>query len=271
VVQATAIHGLGGIGKTQLALEYGHRHTGDYDLVWWVTADQPAAIAGQLAALARRLGIPEAADQAETVAVLLDELRRHGRWLLIFDNAEHPQDLRAYWPAGGQGHVLVTSRNPAWSGLAASVEVDLLPRADSVAFLRGRLGHDEPAFDRLAEALGDLPLALEQAAAYLEETASTVDDYLWLLATRAGELFRLGRPATTEQTITTVWSVSVQRLRGQMPAAVDLLCCVRSWPPTTSPAPFPPTILRCCLSGSLLRCGIRLAISRPSGRCDSTR
>jgi hypothetical protein len=77
--------------------------------------------------VARRLGIPEAAEQAETVTVLLDELRRHGRWLLIFDNAEHPQDLRPYWPGGGRGNVLVTSRNPAWAGWTASVEVDVLP------------------------------------------------------------------------------------------------------------------------------------------------
>jgi tetratricopeptide (TPR) repeat protein len=223
VVQAKAIHGLGGIGKTQLVLEYAHRHTGDYDLIWWVTADQPATIPGQLVALARRLNIPEAADQAETVGLLLDELRRHGRWLLIFDNAEHPKDLRPYWPAGGRGHVLVTSRNPAWTGWTTSVEVDVLPRADSVAFLGRHLGRDDLALDRLAEALGDLPLALEQAAAYLEMTATTVDEYLDLFATRADELFQLGQPATTEQTITTVWSVSLQRLRAQTPAAEDLL------------------------------------------------
>jgi NB-ARC domain len=110
VVQATAIHGLGGIGKTQLVLEYAHRHLGHYDLIWWVTAAQLAAIPGQLGALARRLGIAEAADQAETVAVLLDELRRHGRWLLIFDNAEHHFAVLA--PRGGAGERLAGLGEP---------------------------------------------------------------------------------------------------------------------------------------------------------------
>jgi hypothetical protein len=87
-VQAQALHGLGGIGKTQLALEYPHRHVGDYDLIWWITAEQPAAVPGQLVALARRLGIPEATQQAETIQVLWDELRGRDRWLLVYDNAE---------------------------------------------------------------------------------------------------------------------------------------------------------------------------------------
>jgi hypothetical protein len=173
VVQAKTLHGLGGVGKTHLALEYAYRHAADYDLVWWITADQPAAIPGQLVALARRLGIPEAAEQAETVAALLDELRHHARWLVIFDNAEDPTDLRPYWPPGGSGHVLVTSRNPSWGGLSATVPVEVLARAKAVEFLQRRAGLDDQAADALADALGDLPLALEQAAAYLEETGTS--------------------------------------------------------------------------------------------------
>jgi len=88
VVQAQAVHGLGGVGKTQLAIEYAHRHQADYDLIWWITADQPLAIPGQLVALARRLGLADAPEQAETIRSLWDELRRRDRWLLIFDNAE---------------------------------------------------------------------------------------------------------------------------------------------------------------------------------------
>jgi hypothetical protein len=220
--QAQAVHGLGGVGKTQLALEYAYRHVDDYDLVWWVIAEQPAAISGQLVALARRLGIPEMTEQAETIAVLYDELRGRDRWLVVFDNAEDPADLRPWWPPGS-GRVLVTSRNPAWAGLAATIALDVLPRSDAVAFLRRRLGRDDPNFDQLANALGDLPLALEQAAAYLDAAAIGVGDYLDLLGERARELLALGRPATTEQTIAITWTVSLQRLRKQTPAAEDLL------------------------------------------------
>jgi tetratricopeptide (TPR) repeat protein len=222
VVQAQALHGLGGVGKTQLALEYAHAHARDYDLVWWVAAEQPAAIPGQLVALARRLGLPEHAEQAETIQALWDALRHRDRWLLIFDNAEHPSDLRPWWPPGS-GRVLVTSRNPTWPGLAATVPVDVLPRAEAVTFLHYRLGRAGPALDQLADTLGDLPLALEQAAAYLEETASSPAEYLDLLNERARELFALGQPATTGQTIATTWAVSLQRLRQQVPAAEDLL------------------------------------------------
>jgi tetratricopeptide (TPR) repeat protein len=223
VVQAKAVHGLGGVGKTHLVLEFAHRHAGDYDVVWWVTADLPATIPGQLAALARRLGIPEQAEQAETVVALLDELRQHNRWLLTFDNAEEPRDLRPYWPPGGGGHVLITSRNPNWAGLAPTVPIGVLARVEAIAFLKRRAGLDEQAANALAEALGDLPLALEQAAAYLEETSTSPSDYLALLQVRGPDLFALGQPATSEQTIATTWAVSLDRIRTTTPVAEDLL------------------------------------------------
>jgi tetratricopeptide (TPR) repeat protein len=119
--------------------------------------------------------------------------------------------------------VLVTSRNPNWQPLAATVSVDVWPRADAIAFLQRRASLDPDDADALAEALGDLPLALEQAAAYLQQTATAPGDYLDLLATRARELFALGRPATSEQTIATTWTISLHRLRDQTPGAEDLL------------------------------------------------
>jgi tetratricopeptide (TPR) repeat protein len=224
VVQAEAIHGLGGVGKTQLALEFAHRFAADYDLVWWIPAEQPVTISGRLAALARRLELRELPSLEEQVAAVFDELGQRDRWLLVYDNAEVPADLEGLRPPAGGGHLLITSRNPAWRGVAATIGVDVLSRDEAIAFLRQRSGSsDQATLGRLAEALGDLPLALEQAAAYLDETSISVDEYVDLLGSRARELFALGRPATTEQTIATTWTVSLQRLREQAPAAEDLL------------------------------------------------
>jgi hypothetical protein len=140
-----------------------------------VPAEQPLAIPGRLAALALRLGLPELRDQDAQLNVLWNELGRRERWLLVFDNAEHPRELAPYRPPAGNGHVLVTSRNPAWGAMATPLLVEVLPRAEAVAFLRARTGSDDRAAGELAQALGDLPLALEQAAAYLEQTrAGTV-------------------------------------------------------------------------------------------------
>lgn len=162
-----AVHGLGGVGKTQLAVEYAYRHATDYDLVWWIPAEQPALVIAALNELAVRVGVAvpgEAQESANAVVQLLHQRERFARWLIIADNAGSPSDLAGLLTAaGGGGHVLITSRDPAWAQIARTVEVDVLSRVEAVALLHARAPRlTEGEADQIAALLGNLPLALSK-------------------------------------------------------------------------------------------------------------
>jgi tetratricopeptide (TPR) repeat protein len=220
---AVAIYGLGGVGKTELALEYAHRRAAEYDIAWWIPGDRTTSAVAALAELGRHLGVQVMADQGDMVIELFGELRGRDRWLLVFDNAGQAEDLASLLPPGGRGHMLITSRNPVWRRVTAPLPLNVLERGDAIAFLRRRTHGDEPSADALAELLGDLPLALEEAAAYVEETKIGLDAYLRLARERMSELFGLERPTRAEQRVATTWSVALDRVRMEAPAAEALL------------------------------------------------
>ena len=219
-----ALYGLGGVGKTQLAIEYAYRFAADYQLVLWINAEQPILIGAQLAALADHLGLPTERLVSETVGRVLGELRVRSDWLLIFDNAQRPPDLIGHLPGGTGGHVLVTSRHPGWGGLGGRMEVDVLTRPETMGLLRRRLPTlDEPLADNLAAELGDLPLAAAQAAGYLESTGLPPGTYLERFRTRRNTLLAMGEVIGYQGRLDTTWSLSVDQVQQDSPAAVQLL------------------------------------------------
>jgi CO dehydrogenase nickel-insertion accessory protein CooC1/post-segregation antitoxin (ccd killing protein) len=225
VVPAQALYGLGGVGKTQLALEYAHRFMAGYDLVWWVPSERPEETSQALAELARRMSLKVSDSVAEGAAAALEELRRDTarRWLLIFDNAENPSELAPYLPTGS-GHVLITSRNQAWTHSAEPLEVEVFTRDESVAHLMHHVPELDPAdARRVADALGHLPLAVEQASAWLEQTGMPARTYVEQLATQAARTLALNQPADYPVPVAATWNLSFERLKERSPAGVRLL------------------------------------------------
>ncbi|HEY3606360.1 MAG TPA: FxSxx-COOH system tetratricopeptide repeat protein [Pseudonocardiaceae bacterium] len=227
-----ALHGLGGVGKSQLAVEYAYRHRGDFDVIWWIPAELPVQIQSSLMELGQRLGLVESNEVNVVVSVVMDALKgsaRGGRqipanWLLVFDNAEDPESVMPYLPNGGPGRILVTSRNSQWLNLARPLEVDVFQRDESVELLQRRGPElDDGDADRLASALGDLPLAIEQAAAWRAETGMPAEEYIQLLNEKQAEMLGLPGPLDYQRSVAAAWNLSLDKLQASNPTALRIL------------------------------------------------
>ncbi|TNJ39354.1 tetratricopeptide repeat protein [Chlorobaculum thiosulfatiphilum] len=242
-----ALYGLGGIGKTQLAVEYVYRHSASYEVIWWIRSEEPSTLASDYAGLALELDLPEKeeANQALVVQSVMRWLERNSDWLLIFDNARDADSIRSFLPRSAIGHVLITSRNPDWKSVGNPLQIEVWERSESVEFLLKRTGRtDDAGADALAEALGDLPLALEQAAAYCDNKKKSFADYLTLFNTRRAELWnREKAPDGYHDTVATTWSLAFEEIR-KVPMAEELLslCSV------VAPDAIPRTLLNKALA-----------------------
>lgn len=222
-----ALHGMGGVGKSQIATEYAYRHLADYDVVWFIPAEQPTQILRALIELGGRLDLdlsPDANTAVRAVQQALQAGSPYSNWLLIFDNAETIDMVRPYLPGGGTGKVLVTSRNERWTRVADTLEIGVFDRDESIALIRKR----NPAMnaedaDRLSDVLDDLPLAIGQAAAWLATTGMPASDYLRLLIQKRTELGARAHAEDFEVAVAAAWTVALERLGAENPVALQLL------------------------------------------------
>ncbi|MFI7641397.1 FxSxx-COOH system tetratricopeptide repeat protein [Nonomuraea sp. NPDC049400] len=239
---AQALFGLGGVGKTEIAAEYAHRWASDYEVIWWVRAEQEHTIRNSIVALGRRMGLqPDLVGNRRDYSsqAVLDALRLgepYRTYLLVFDNAMHPELVRKYLPQGA-GHVIITSRLQNWRQALRSdgIQVAQFTLGETVEFLRKRVpalapGEDaeeeagrQAAAEELANTLGNLPLAAEHAAAYLTQTGATVKEYIERFHQNAHLLFGENVDIYYPDVVATTWSVSRERISEEADALFGLL------------------------------------------------
>ena len=214
--------GLGGTGKTSVAVEYAHRHLAEVGVAWQFAADDPAVLAAEFGKLAAQLGAGDVLGLRDPVASVHAALATfRAGWLLVFDNAPDWASIEGFLPPAGRGQVLITSQNSNWSGQV--LQVPVLEPDVAADFLVSRTGDpDRETAVSLAGELGGLPLALEQAAAFMQATGGTLAVYLALFRQWQADLLTRGEP-TGYKTVASTWAVALDRLQRTEPRAIGLL------------------------------------------------
>ena len=216
-----AFEGMGGVGKTELAVEFAHRNLDAFAVVWWVACEEVEAIPGQLDQLAIRLGVP-GENSGERLEHLDDHLAAHEPWLLIADNVEEWARVAPTLPHRGRGSRIITTRHRGQH--LDAVDVDVFTEDEAHEFVARRLRQDEVDASALAQDLGRLPLALEQACSYILATGCSLDDYRRLFQDRHEELLALGETGSHEGTVAATFALSLEQakqLAGASDHAVD--------------------------------------------------
>ena len=238
--QTQAISGLGGIGKTQTAVEYAYRHRGDYQAILWVRADTRETLVSDFLAIAELLRLPERheQDQSRVVEAVKRWLNEHGGWLLTLDNVEDLQMAGDFLPDAGSGHILLTTRAQALGMMAHRIDLEQMEQGEGALFLLRRAGIiegnaplDSTTYahwvqaQQIARLMDGLPLALDQAAAYIEETACGLSGYLERYQTGREQLMkRRGRGAVIHpESVATTWSLAFAKVEQATAAAAELL------------------------------------------------
>jgi tetratricopeptide (TPR) repeat protein len=227
------ISGTGGMGKTQLAAQYLYKHEDEYKYKWWLPVD-PAVLSSYYASLAFDLAsepdFPKAfcRDQSSTVTTIKNWLEQdHGwKWLLVLDNAMEPNTIRCYLPREGPGHAIVTTRNSSsvWDNMSHHYQLLKFELDEAAAFLVRRTGlADRGGAMALAKELGCLPLALEQAGAYIKETGGNSSTYLEQLKTDRVNVLSKSWPADYPEPVSRTWNISFQKSKEEMHLSANLL------------------------------------------------
>lgn len=235
---AVALHGVPGLGKTQLAMAYAERHRSDFDLGWWLNGSSRLWAVAGLAELAGQLGVG-LNDQEQAARAAVAELGRRERWLLIIDDPLDQADLEGLIP-NGPGQVIITSRNPSWSTVASTYEVSPFSTADAVKLLLAHSGDkNKEAAAVIADQMQGLPLALVQAGTYCRSGAITLDEYAQRFLTSQARLLEEGSPGPYPLTVAVTVRLVLAQLRRESPVATQLLYLFAHMGPTGLPHDLP--------------------------------